>query len=57
MESIVFLIFCLAVGYLLYWTVINEKRDPNDGSEGYFAIKPKEESKPTREPWSPYSRR
>ena len=57
MESIVFLIFCPAVGYLLYWTVINEKRDPNDGGEGYFGIKSKEDRKPTREPWSPHNRR
>lgn len=40
MEAPVFALFCLAVGYLMYWTVINEKRDPNDGRLGWFAIKP-----------------
>lgn len=42
MEAPVFLLFAFAVGYLMYWTVVNEKRDPNGGYEGWFAIrKPK----------------
>ncbi len=40
MEALVFLLFCCAVGYLLYWTLVNEKRDPNGGHDGWFAIKP-----------------
>lgn len=45
MEAPVFLIFCLAVGYLLYWTVVNDKRDPNGGYDGGFAIKPPPDAK------------
>lgn len=45
MEAPVFLLFCLAMGYLLYWTVINDTRDPNGGYEGWFAIKPPAEKK------------
>jgi hypothetical protein len=40
MEAPVFLLFCLAIGYLLYWTVVNDKRDPNGGCDGWFSIKP-----------------
>lgn len=40
MESVVLIVFCLAIGYLMYWTVVNEKRDPNGGHEGWFALKP-----------------
>lgn len=39
MESPVFLLFCLAVGYLMYWTVRNEKLDPNGGYHGWFGLK------------------
>lgn len=55
METIVFFTFILAVGYLLFWTVVNEKRDPNGGHEGWFAIrKPKEENQTDnsrQKPW------
>lgn len=48
METIVFFIFILAVGYLLFWTVVNEKRDPNGGHQGWFAIRvPKKPEAPT----------
>lgn len=40
MEAPVFLFFCLSVGYLLYWTVVNDKRSPNGGHDGWFAIRP-----------------
>jgi hypothetical protein len=39
MEAPVFLLFCLAVGYLMFWTVKNEKVDPDGGHDGWFAIK------------------
>lgn len=40
MEAPIFLLFCCAVGYLLFWMLVNEKRDPNGGHDGWFAIKP-----------------
>lgn len=46
MEAPVFLFFCLSVGYLLYWTTVNDKRDPNGGRDGWFAIKPSEAKAP-----------
>jgi hypothetical protein len=39
MEGIVFLIFSGAIGYVLFWTVKNEKVDPDGGHDGWFAIK------------------
>jgi hypothetical protein len=45
MESPIFLLFCLAVGYLLYWTVVNDQRDPNGGYDGWFAVKPPVDAK------------
>jgi len=57
MEAPVFVLFALAIGYLLYWTVVNEKRDPNGGYEGWFAIRKGKSEQDTsngrREPWSP----
>lgn len=61
METPVFALFCLAVGYLMYWTVMNEKRDPDGGSEGWFAIRPprpnRETAKDPRDGRSPDARR
>lgn len=55
METVVFFVFILAVGYLLFWTVVNEKRDPNGGYGGWFAIRaPKEKQEPRsnrQKPW------
>jgi hypothetical protein len=57
METIVFFLFCLGVGYLMYWTTVNDKRDPNRGDAGWLAIKPPEKRTPEgREPWSPNGR-
>jgi hypothetical protein len=39
MEGVVFLIFAGAIGYVLFWTVKNEKVDPDGGHDGWFAIK------------------
>lgn len=39
MEAPVFLLFGLAIGYLLLWTAIRDKRDPDGGYDGWFAIK------------------
>jgi len=57
MEAPIFLLFALAVGYLMFWTVVNEKRDPNGGYEGWFAIRrPDSETKAQddqrKKPWS-----
>lgn len=47
MEAPVFLLFCFAVGYLMYWTVRNEKLDPTGGYEGYFGLKKPKPRKPS----------
>ncbi len=59
METPVFFLFCFAVGYLMYWTAVNDKRDPHKGEGGWFAIKPPKERgpQPGREPWSRDTRR
>ena len=46
MEAPVFALFCLAVGYLMYWTVVNEKLDPNGGYEGWFGLRKQKPRKP-----------
>lgn len=47
MEAPVFLFFSLSVGYLLYWTVVNDKLNPNGGYDGWFAIKRPPNTSPT----------
>jgi hypothetical protein len=37
-TGIAFLMVCLAIGYVGYWMITNEKVDPNGGYDGWFAM-------------------
>lgn len=45
MTTLFFLLFCLAVGYVCVWVLVNERRGNADGEWGFIGIR-----KPTPEP-------
>lgn len=59
MDSIGFYFFCLSVGYVIVWLLVNERRGNENGEWGLLAIRrpskpdrPKDEGKNEREPGS-----
>ena len=53
MEAPVFTLFCLAIGYLMYWAVMNDKHDPNSGQKGWFALKsPRPKLETEKQTWN-----
>ena len=39
MDTLLFLLFCLAIGYVIVWVVINERRGNKNGEWGIIAIR------------------
>lgn len=47
MNTLLFLLFCLAVGYVCIWVLVNERQGNADGDWGFIAMrKPKSEGAP-----------
>ncbi len=45
MNTLLFLLFCLAIGYVCIWVLVNERRGNPDGDWGVLAMrKPKRAS-------------
>lgn len=38
MDTLLFLLFCLAIGYVIVWVVINERRGNKNGEWGIIAM-------------------
>lgn len=47
MTGIAFLLVCVAVGYVGYWMIINDRLDPDGARKGWLATK--EPKPPTEE--------
>jgi putative inorganic carbon (hco3(-)) transporter len=55
MDTLFFLLFCLAVGYVCLWVIVNENNGSANGDWGFIAMRtadeePKEEVEPARNP-------
>jgi hypothetical protein len=51
MDTLFFLLFCLAVGYVCLWVIVNENNGSANGDWGFIAMRtveqPKEEAEPS----------
>lgn len=46
MNTLLFLLFCLAIGYVCIWVLVNERQGNPDGDWGFIAMRtPKPEPK------------
>jgi len=39
MDTLAFLLFCLAIGYVVVWVIVSERRGDRTGSWGLIAIR------------------
>ena len=39
MDTLLFLLFCLAIGYVIVWVVMNERRGNKNGEWGIIAMR------------------
>lgn len=48
MDTLLFLLFCLAIGYVIVWVVMNERRGNKNGEWGIIAmlVAPEESKRP-----------
>lgn len=51
METLAFLIFCLGIGYVIVWNIVNERHNNADGDWGLLGIR-----KPRPAPVDPRAR-
>ncbi len=49
MDTLLFLLFCLAIGYVIVWVVLNERRGNKNGEWGIIAMRvaPEEPKRPS----------
>jgi hypothetical protein len=52
MNTLLFLLFCLAIGYVCVWVLVNERRGNADGDWGFIAMR-KPKSKTVDQPVEP----
>lgn len=53
MQTLFFLLFCAAVGYVLVWVLMNEQRGNLNGEWGLLAMRKSEDTSSDKAPAAP----